>query len=197
MLARLGSVVASPIGPMGRRGKCQDGRLRRFTPLGRGPVDLDDPGPGGGNGGRDPDPVAGGAVDTDRLQRAVTNQPGDRTSVASRGGRELPVIDLPAQASVDRDMDRVLVRVDTADVARFLCHDGAALHLWWVGTGRTGQTGHTPGPRTRQARLGHARPAGAVTSAARAGLISPSATQQGASQIPGHDPRSPTSKHVR
>jgi hypothetical protein len=90
--------------------------LAPFAPLGRaGPVDLDDPDPRGGNGGGDPDPVAGGALDTDRLQRAVTDQPGDRPSVPGRAGRELPVIDLRAQASVDRDFDRVLVRVDTAD----------------------------------------------------------------------------------
>ncbi len=51
-----------------------------------------------------------------------------------------------------------------------------------------------------QARLvlGHARPAGAVTRAAEAGLMSPSATQQGTSQIKGHDPLSShTSMYVR
>jgi hypothetical protein len=80
-----------------------------------------------------------------------------------------------------------LVRVHTADPVLLVCHDGVALPIRWVGHG----PGRSDRTYTRARLVGHARPAGAVTMHARAGLISPSATQQGASQVTGHDPRAP------
>lgn len=86
----------------------------------------------------------------------------------------------------DGDVDRVFVRVDTTDVRSFGCHDGTALLLATDGQRRpvrSDRTSTRPSQRVRLV-LGHARPVGAG-----AGLISPSATQQDASQITGHDPR--------
>ena len=54
--------------------------------------------------------------------------------------------DRVADACDDGDVDGVLVRVDSADPPVLVCHDGDALPIRWVDTGRIGQTGHTPGP---------------------------------------------------
>ena len=102
--------------------------LALLAPLRRpGPVHLDDLDPCAGDRGRNPDAVAAGALDPDRRQRAVLDQPCDRPPVARDRGGELPVSHRPPERSDDRDVDRVLVRVDTADSVLWVCHDGAAL----------------------------------------------------------------------
>lgn len=153
------------------------------------PVDLNDPDPRLGDRRGDADAVAARAFDADRLQRSVLDQPRDRSTVAGPGGRELLIGQRFTDRRDDRHVNRVLVRVDAADAALVLCHDGAALPIRWVGAGRIGQTGHAPGPSTGQARIRSCPTGRCLRTYARAGLIRPSATQQGASQTWGHDPR--------
>ncbi len=112
------------------------------------------------------------------------------SAVTGGRGRELPIGHRLTEPGDDRDVDGVLVRVDPADMLLLVCHDGDALPIRWVGTGRTGQTGHTPGPGTGQARIRSCPTSRCRDSASPgAGRIGPSATRQGASQMSAHDPR--------
>ena len=90
--------------------------LAPLAPLsGPGPVDLHHGDADLGQRSADPGAVAAGALDADRLQRAVTAQPGHRLPVAGFGGGELLIVDRSSGAGDHRDVDRVLVGVDTAD----------------------------------------------------------------------------------
>jgi len=114
-----------------------------------------------------PDPVAGGSLNFDRLQGSVLDQPVDRPPIAGRRGRELPVGDRLSQAGDDGDVDGVLVRVDPAAPQWFVCHDGDALPIR-MGRHRPDRSDRTYSRPLPWARLvlGHARPAGAVTTSA-------------------------------
>jgi hypothetical protein len=96
--------------PTGQRGRRPGVGLALLAFLGRaGPVDLDHADACREKFGGDPDAVAGGALDTDRAQGAVFDQPRHRPPVPGHRGGELPVRDRLPDRGDDRDVDGVLM----------------------------------------------------------------------------------------
>lgn len=117
--------------------------------------------------GLSPAVISNWAPMTGPMQWAVLDEPGDGAPVAGNGGGELVVVEMVTEVVDDGDVDGVFVRVDTADVRSFGCHDGDTLLLATDGQRRPARSDRTSTRPSQRVRLvlGHARPVGAANDA--------------------------------
>jgi hypothetical protein len=103
---------------------------------------LDDAEPLRGSGSSEAGAVGAAAFDADYHYLAVAGQERQRTAIPRRRRRKLAVTDTAASPTDRRDVNRLSVRVRTAeDPTRLVgkCHAGPAFHSMEVGTSRVGR----------------------------------------------------------